>query len=153
MLFDDDDDDCDHTDKDVAKFFMSCDFNPESRTIVMFDVGCSVADLQLATAMLHNVGSVEACMHLLKAAWHLRNLTGHAAESEESRRWNRQHPVGTLVQFWIGGRNGETFLSRTASPAFDMAHVGPVLVVEDHQEAISLGCLQPSSVSHPEVMI
>ena len=59
--------------------------------------------------------------------------------------WNRAHPVGTLVAYWPGAREGEPRQGKLRSPATRLWAGGtPVVWVEGHA-----GCL---ALSHVEVL-
>jgi len=132
-------DDSDDLRKRLSELFGQGEFDETSATIRMFGVNMDVPALQLACGMLSYLGSMNACVDAIKVAGQLRNLIGNirVAASAASCSWNRQFNVGQLVQIWPAGRNGDSFLTRTASTAFDTP-TGSYVVVDDHHEAVSL---------------
>ncbi len=148
-------DDSEKLNNEVSSFFddydRAGDFSPKE-SILLFGCDISPTELQLANVFLSRFKKLESACNVLRAADALRNVIGigHTTTDEATRRWNDVNRVGQQVQFWPDGRNGETYLSRTSSPAFDTPG-GPCILVEDHQTAVSLSNVEPRKVNSPEV--
>ena len=160
MCFNEDDneffrDDDSPTSDDIKAFFdnydRAADFRPDE-TILLFGCELTPSDLQLAAALLSRFKRVESACNVLRAADALRHVIGigRATADESTKQWNNAFQVGQQVQFWPDGRNGETYLSRTTSPAFD-THKGPCILVEDHETAVALCNVEPRRIKTPEV--
>jgi hypothetical protein len=161
------DDDIDHDDQfwrgdddkpisDKAKsYFDDLDWAEEfcpNESFCLFGCTISQTELQLALALLSKFKSVESACNVLKAANALRELTGlgPVVHSEQTMNWNAQHQVGQMVQVWPIGLNGESFLTRTTTVAFDTA-AGPCVLVADDDKAVPLTNVQPRQIDSPEV--
>jgi hypothetical protein len=161
MCFNNDDDneffrdDDSPTSDDIKAFFdnydRAADFRPDE-TILLFGCELTPSDLQLAAALLSRFKRVKSACNVLRAADALRDVIGigRTTADESTKRWNNMFQVGQQVQFWPDGRNGETYLSRTTSPAFD-THKGPCILVEDHETAVALCNVEPRRIKTPEV--
>lgn len=140
-------------------FRISCEFEPNSQYMLMFNVELNHKQLLLANALLDHVekdsspeGVQDQARAVLQAAMALRGLTGQrpSPPTEQARQWNAQTAVGDVVQVWLNGRNGDSFLSRTESPAIDTP-CGPVVLIRDHHKAVSLFDVRAVSCSSQEV--
>lgn len=129
----------------------AAEFDSE-RTLEIFGCELLPTDLQLANVFLCRFKKLESACNALRAAHALRLVIGdgRASSADETRQWNLAFAVGQQVQFWPDGRNGETYISKTSSPAFDTP-IGPCILVEDYEVAVSLFNVQPSKINSPEV--
>ncbi len=129
----------------------AADFAPDD-TMLLFGCEISPVEPQLAVVFLSRFKKLESACNVLRAANALRDVIGIGAilPSEQTKHWNDQHDVGQQVQFWPEGLNGETYLSRTTSPAFNTA-AGPCVLVADHDKAVPLVNVQPRKIDSPEV--
>ncbi len=149
------DDDDEITPEDAKAFFDDYDkcsgFDPDD-TILLFGCELSRTDLQLCSAFLSRFKTVNSACNALKASDALRNVIGYGKTTADpsTARWNAGYIPGQQVQFWPAGRNGESYLSETTSPAFDTP-VGPCVLVADHSEAVPLCNVEPRSIKFPEV--
>lgn len=165
MCFDDDDNDDfefftddEETEKQREKakaWFDNYDrcgsFNPDE-SILLYGCELTATDIQLANVFLARFKSLESACNVLKASNALRNVIGqgNTTKDPETTRWNMAYKPGQVVQFWPDGRNGETYLSETTSPAFDTP-TGPCVMVADHVVAVLLCNVEPRKTTSPEV--
>jgi hypothetical protein len=130
----------------------SCD--PDSHDQLIFDVAMTSQQLILASALIGMLKRRKDIYAVIDAAWSLKEFLGTkpVPQSAESRQWNERHEVGTVVQYYPNGRNGdETYLGRTSSPAID-TQSGPVVLIEGHKSAVSLLDVTPRKTTSPEVL-
>jgi hypothetical protein len=134
-----------------ANYDRAADFAPKE-TLLLYGCEVTATDIQLANVFLSRFKKLESACNVLRAASALRNVIGLGTSTadESTKRWNDVFHIGQQVQYWPDGRNGETYLSRTSSPAFDTP-CGPCILVEDHETAVALCNVEPRKIKSPEV--
>lgn len=102
----------------------------------------------VANALLDISFDLHGAIEILKAAFALREFMGaaRAKPTAETRDWNAQRETGQLVQYWPNGRNSDSFLTRTTSPAIDTPQ-GPAVLLEMAKRAVSLFDVEARSLS------
>lgn len=135
------------TDSDV-----SCEDQPDEH--VLFHVSLNTHQILLASALIGMAQTLEEARAMVEAAWAMRDfLFLKAVEpSQESRQWNEQYEIGTVVQYFPKGRNSEqSYLGQTSSPAID-TQSGPVVLIRGYMNAVSLIDVIPRQTISPEVL-
>lgn len=129
--------------------------NPDEHNQLIFDVAITSQQLLLASALIGMLGRLTDAHAVIEAAWSLREFLGMkpVQPSAESHQWNDRYEVGTVVEYFPQGRNGEqSYLGRTSSPAID-TQAGAVVLIEGHKNAVSLLNVIPRTTTSPEVML
>jgi hypothetical protein len=131
---------------------LNCEDEPDHH--LLFHVSVNTHQLLLASALIGMVETLDEARAMVDAAWSMREclLLKAVRQSKESRQWNERHEVGTVVQYYPNGRNGEeTYLGRTSSPAID-TQSGPVVLIQGNKSAVSLLDVIPRRTTSPEVL-
>jgi hypothetical protein len=139
--------------EDRASYAWEQTCDPKTHDQIIFNVSMTSQQLLLASALIGMLGRLKEVHAVIDAAWSLKDFLGTkpVSQSAESRQWNDRHEVGSVVQYFPKGRNGEeTYLGRTSSPAID-TQSGPVVLISGHMTAISLHNVTPKRTTSPEV--
>lgn len=152
MCFEDDDDDfcSDHTKPsgEVDSGYNASDFAEDWPTWFLFNVEMGPKHLTVANVLLDMVPDLNSALEIMKAAFALREFMGtsRVQPTAKTRDWNAQHETGQLVQYWPNGRNSDSFLTRTTSPAIDTPQ-GPAVLLEMAKRAVSLFDVEARNLS------
>ena len=125
-------------------------FIPEDHSLIIFNVETTVEDLWLSTALLNRLKTPEAVLEVVRAAEAMQRafcLPNTGRQCGECDNWNRRYRPGQQVI--VSQADGDSFVSRTASPAFETP-AGPHVLIEDHKHAVALSSVFPSSINSPE---
>lgn len=124
-----------------------CD--PDDESLIVFNVETTVVDLWLAMALLNRLYDPDAVQNVVKAAYSMQRAfyQPNRIKCPECRGWNTRYRPGQQVI--VNLPDGDSFLSRTASPAFSTPG-GAFVLVEDHKKAVRLDSVFPTSINCPE---
>ena len=91
----------------------------------------SRCQLQMASILIDQAGSLTAATSVLRAATMLRGVLSHLPKKDQpaTKAWNQRVRPGCPVVVYPAGRHNAGLISRTISPAIETS-LGPVVLVQ-----------------------